>query len=561
MINRHQTYKVPFKYIKMKKNNLKILLIVPRYSFSTEVQYTYSFPLGIGYILAALRKAKFDVSCLNINHCNGLTNKIVKAELDKKNYDIVATGSFGYSYLMVEDLFKAIREHPSNPKIILGGAIITSAPEVILNALKPDFGVIGEGEETILKLLNCVEKKGDFKKIEGIIYKDYNQNIIITSPRKPIKNLDNLPFPDLEEFGFEKKLNHQYSNSDPFTRIFDYPRAYPIIASRGCVFDCTFCFHTQGHQYRERSIENVIKEIKFVVEKYKINFIHIYDDLFSLKKEKIYKFCKEIKKLSEEVGYDIKWFCQLTVYSAERELLKTMKDAGCVAISYGFESYNKEVLKSMRKPITPQGIDAAIKLTMEAGLTIQGNFIFGDAVETKETAQTTINYWKKNCKGQVFLSFIQPYPGSAINKHCLEKGLIKDQLTFIKNMPNEDILNMTNMNDEEFSKLKKTIKKLMTRNTHAVKLIYIKRTGGKAYEIKTKCPFCHKKNIYKNHYLRSRYFYQTDFICKHCGMRGIFIGSLYNFIIKLNLILPLREIFHKLVKKETRFRLLGRKIA
>jgi radical SAM superfamily enzyme YgiQ (UPF0313 family) len=403
----------------MVKNNLKILLIMPRYSVSNEVQYSYNFPLGIGYISAVLKKANRNMSYLNLNHHSGSTREIVKRELNKQNYDIVATGHTGMGYPMVEDIFIAAREHISKPKTILGGPIITSAPEVIFNALKPDFGVLGEGEETILELLDCIERKGDFKKIDGIIYKDYNKKTVITSQRKPIVNINKIPLPDFEEFGFEEKLNHQYSNSDSFTNLFDYPRPYPIMASRGCPFQCTFCYHPEGEYYRVRSIESVIKEIKFAVKKYNINFIHLYDDLFSLKKERIYEFCKEIKKINKEINRELKWLCQLSPahLNNDIELLKTMKNAGCEIISWGFESYSPEVLKSMRKPITPQQIDSAIKLTIEAGITVQGNFIFGDIAETKETSQITLDYWKNNCKGQLILTCIQPYPGSAINKH------------------------------------------------------------------------------------------------------------------------------------------------
>jgi len=198
---------------------MKILIIVPRYSFSNYANYTYDFPLGIGYISAVLKKAKYDITCLNLNHYNGLTNDLVKIELDKQIYDIVMTGNFEIGYPMVEDVFKAIKEHSSNPKIILGGAIITSEPKIIFEALKVDFGVLGEGEETILELLNCIKNKKDFNNVNGIIYKDKSGNSVITSPRKLIENLNNIPYPDFEGFDFKEKLEHQYSNSDPFTNI------------------------------------------------------------------------------------------------------------------------------------------------------------------------------------------------------------------------------------------------------------------------------------------------------------------------------------------------------
>lgn len=125
-------------------------------------------------------------------------------------------------------------------------------------------------------------------------------------------------------------------------------------------------------------------------------------------------------------------------------------------------------------------------------------------------------------------------------------------------MPNHDVLNMTNMTDKEFSELKNTITKLMVNNPNVVKILSIKNTGENVYKIKTKCPFCNEENIYKNYYLNSRYFYKEMPICRHCGMRSIFISPLFNFVTKLNLIFPLREVYHKLIKNENRFLLLGK---
>jgi radical SAM superfamily enzyme YgiQ (UPF0313 family) len=539
----------------MRKNHLKVLLIAPRYVLSDKAQYTYTFPLGIAYISAVLKKANFDVSCLNINHYDGSTSEIVKAELDKKKYDIVATGHIGMGYPIVESIFKGAKEHVSKPKTILGGAIITSEPQAIFESLKPDFGVLGEGEDTILELLNCIENKGDFKKVNGIIYKDNNHNLIITSPRKPIENLDKIPFPDFEGFEFEKRFSHIHSNSEYFGNFYDFPRIYPVLASRGCPFHCTFCYHTLGEQYRERTIKNVIKEIKFAIEKYKINSISLYDDLFSYKKERIYEFCKEIKKLSEKASQKIKWTCQLSVLHVDRDILRTMKDAGCELISYGFESYSEDVLKSMKKPITPQQIDSAFKMTLEEKIGVQANFIFGDVAETTQTAKKTIDYWKKNCKGQVTLTCIQPYPGSAIYTHCLKKGIIKDKLDFIKNqMPKREFfLNMTdNMSDKEFSELTNTLSILRSSLTNRSKPIYVKKTGKNIYEILSKCPFCNKKNLYKNFYLKVPYFYSQDVICKNCNMRYFFVSPLFNILRKLNLIESFVRIYHKLVSREKR---------
>jgi len=523
---------------KMKKSNLKILLVLPRYTFSNKAEYTYSYPLGIAYISSVLKNANYDVSCLNLNHYDGLTSELMKAELDKQKYDLVATGHMGLGYIMVEGVLEAARAHASKPKTILGGSIITSEPKIIFEALKPDFGVIGEGEVTILDLIKCIENKKDLKKVDGIMFRDNNGEIVITHPRKPIKNLDTIPFPDFEGFELEKRFDHLYSCFDYSDNIHDYPRNYLILASRGCPFHCTFCYHTLGEQYRERSIKNVIKELKWAVDKYKINSFFLNDDLFSYKKERIYEFCKEIKKLSEYAGYKIVWACQLSVLHVDREILRTLKDAGCGVIGYGFESYSKEVLRSMKKPITPELIDKVIKMMMEEKIGIIGNFIFGDVAETKQTAQETLDYWKKNCKEQLLLAFIQPFPGSEIYNHCVRKGLIKDKVDFIKNqIPKQlTIRKAMNMTDKEFSELEKTVANLNATLTHTAIPTSIKKMENDRYEVLVKCPFCDEKVLYKNFYLTKRYLYRPYIFCRNCNMGYYVVSPLISLLRKLRLL-------------------------
>ena len=109
------------------------------------------------------------------------------------------------------------------------------------------------------------------------------------------------------------------------------------------------------------------------IKKYKINVILLYDDLFSINKKRLYNFCDEIKKLIGELDWECKWTCQLSVQHIDSEMLKKLKDAGCFSINFGFESYSQKVLDSMKKPITPQLIDNAVKLIFKEKMPLQGN--------------------------------------------------------------------------------------------------------------------------------------------------------------------------------------------
>ena len=294
---------------------MKILTIVPKFNFvrrilTSKKNYNYMFPIGIGYIISVLKRANYDVDCINLNHIEGNTKEIITEKINNKKYDFVCMGDMCDGYSLTEKVLNAVREHPTNPKTILGGLIITTEPEVIFESLMPDFGVIGEGEETIIELLDAIIHKKDLTNIKGIIYRKDNK-IISNGLREELGDINLLPFPDLGSMGFKEYLDNLHPNfyGNYKLSIVNYPRPYPLIGSRSCPFHCTFCSHPQ--KYRQRSIKNIMKELEENVEKYKINLIFMHDDCFSIKIERVYEFCKEMKKLQEKVGWEIKCFISI----------------------------------------------------------------------------------------------------------------------------------------------------------------------------------------------------------------------------------------------------------
>jgi len=512
---------------------MNILLIVPRYDFSNKPNYNYYFPMGLGYISAVLKKNNYNLDCLNLNYHNGTTEQILTKKLNSKKYDLICTGHMGIGYSIIEKIINITKKHSSKPKFILGGALITTESKLIFESLKPDFAVLGEGELTIIELLKAIEKNNPLEKVDGIIYWKDNKPRF-TKPREQIKNIDELPLPDFDGMEFEEQLDNMSANSSPYG-LFDYPRVYPIMCSRGCPFQCTFCYHCLGIRYRERSLENIMKELTINIKKYKINIISIYDDLFSINKKRLYEFCDEIKKLINELDWECKWTCQLSVQNIDDEMLIKLKQSGCYAVSFGFESYNQEVLNSMKKPITPKMIDNALKLSLKHKMIIQGNFIFGDKAETTQTAKQTLDYWKKYCHGQVYLGFIQPYPGSEMYNLSIKKGIIKDKLNFIENQMQDTCwFNMTDkMTDKEVLQLKKDI--LEARRKYTKYIIPLKMQKEKMpnrYSILIKCPFCNKKINYKNYYIPDRFVYTSWTSCKNCRKRFSISSPIYKFGVK-----------------------------
>ncbi len=514
------------------KNKATILIVVPRYNLGNNINYNYLFPLGLGFISAILKRAGYQVDCLNLNHKEGKLRDVINKSLSAKKYDYVGTGSNSLRYSVIERIIETVHEHGSKPKIILGGPIITSEPELVFNALKPDYAVIGEGEETIIELIECSEQNGKFEDVKGIGYWDKDGKARFTESREAITDLDSLPAPNFEGIGFGEQIDHLHPNYDFSFNVADYPRPYPLLASRGCPYKCTFCYHFE--RYRARSIDSIMEELIIMVKRYRINIITIFDECFATKntKDRVYEFCARIKKFREELSWDLKWTCQMSVNAIDKDMLQTMKDAGCDIINYGFESYSPEVLRSMRKPITPEQLDFALKATFDVKMGVQANFIFGDVAETIETAGETLNYWKDNCKGQVSLAFIQPYPGSNIYDHCLRKGLITDKLYFIKNeLPYYKTRNMTDkMTDEEFNWLQNEVNYSMGKYREIVRPLSVKKIKQHSYSVEVKCPYCKASNIYDNCFIDNKLTYYFNMHCRNCLKRFVVVSFIMNIV-------------------------------
>lgn len=486
-----------------KNTKLNYLLVMPRLIQNSGDGY--SFPLGIAYISASMKKTGFNVTAINLNHMEGNVADIIAKEIKEKKIDVVATGGLSFQYSTIRVVIETAKKTCPGIITIVGGGIITGDPAPALEALEyADYGVIGEGEITICELCNALEQKTELAVINGIIYRE-NNSYKITSPRKEIEDIDTIPWPDYEGFEIGKYLE----SSSPGISGLNRKNTVFMLASRSCPYNCTFCFHTIGRKYRQRSIDNFFAELDYLTSRYSIEFVCLADELFARDIKRVKEFCERI------VDYNVRWWAQFRVDDITPELLETLKKGGCEVMSFGLESADNRILKSMRKATKVEQIERTLKLVYDMGISLEGAFIFGDIEETEETANNTLKWWRDHAEYKISLNLITVYPGSYLYKYACEKGIIADKVKFLKDGCPQ--INVSKLTDSQLSDL---IRKIMeapislTKTLTSVKMKKIDYETGRI-DVEGDCITCNHNNQWSNVKL-----FATNFIpCHSCGQK------------------------------------------
>jgi magnesium-protoporphyrin IX monomethyl ester (oxidative) cyclase len=366
-------------------------------------------PLGLLSLGAVLEKADYEVRVYD----SDLLNSTVEDLIDYiNNYcpDFVGIYCNTSNYHRVIDYANRIKQ-VGNVPICLGGPHPITAPEDVLKNKSVDYVVMGEGELTILELLDAIFNRKDLRGIKGLAYKNSEGKIFVNPRRELINDLDTLPMPARHLVPIEKyrPSPHHYKEL-PMTTM---------ITSRGCPFGCIFCAsrNVWGRTYRVRSVEKVIEEIKFLIDRYRIRNINFWDDLWGLNKQWTEEFCRRM--IEEKIK--ISWSCERRVDIGDLGTMKLMKKAGCYSIFYGIESFDQDCLDAINKGIKAEQAESVMMLTKKAGIEVRANFIIGLPRETPEKLKATV---KRICKinpDYVKFNVLTPYPGTALYRE-IKKG-------------------------------------------------------------------------------------------------------------------------------------------
>jgi radical SAM superfamily enzyme YgiQ (UPF0313 family) len=415
-----------------------------------------TFPSGLAYIAAVLKNKGYTVSVIDLT-LEDVNYDNLADRIRKFSPDIIGISALSYEYIQVKKLSSFLKETISC-KIVLGGYIIQSY-EIVLKNTGVDICVVGEGELTIVDLL---ENLSSLDKVRGIAYKD-KEKVVLNTGREPIKDLDSIPFPAYELFDIDKYSEYLMNNiytSQKFLPKKERHRKMTLEGSRGCPFACDFCSKIYRTS-RRRSVSKVIEEIKYLKEQYDIDIFGFQDELFFFNKEEVYEFCQKIKELG------VSWYAMLRVDTVDRERLKMFIDSGCLTVGFGVESGSEKILKNMNKGIIPLQIEKILKEALKIGMPLEISFILGYPGENRETIEDTINLLKRVGYPGTKFRYITPYPGSALYNRSIKDGRIANEEKYLESLgdgtgPYRFRINFTDFTDNELTDLlPETAKKIM----------------------------------------------------------------------------------------------------
>lgn len=354
---------------------MNILLINPKVD-----TYYPQPPLGLlslGTVLNKLgHKVKiYDMSATKVN--GGTLNRYAQEA------SLIGITATSLTYRKAVELAAFLRGYLPDKQMIIGGVQASITPQAILDLDIFDAVVVGESDnEQYLQDIVCHLKHNTIYSTDEYV------------------DIDNLPI-----MNYELINNYTYRSMPPHGM---FGRVMPMLTSRGCPYNCTFCSKAVfGNKYRSQSPTRIVEEIRHL-QTLGINEIAFYDDVFTINHKNTYELMELLKPLG------IKWTCQTRVNLVTNMLLKAMKQAGCFAIAYGLESGAPEVLRSICKDIEVEKAQEAVKLTQEAGIKVIGYFMFGSPGETEQTIKQTIKWATKLNPDYAQFSITLPLPGSVL---------------------------------------------------------------------------------------------------------------------------------------------------
>jgi anaerobic magnesium-protoporphyrin IX monomethyl ester cyclase len=360
--------------------------------------------LGISYIASYLHSHSIEAKLFDANY-NAWTEKQTVELVTRYRPDIIGISSMTNEIGSSHTIAGLLKGRLDNVPTVIGGCHITALPqETLIEFPNFTYGVYGEGEATMLSLVQCLSQQNPeegLAQINGLVYRDSNQ--VLRNPpchRLSSEELTELSYPDFEQY---------YQSNKALAGKDDY---YVMISSRGCPYQCIFCMQVLGRQVRRRSAESVVDEMEYAIDRYGAHTIYFFDEIFLFNDRLTYDTLELIRKRG--LPKRLRWRALTRVNLVDEKLIKNVKEAGCFALEIGIEAGSNEVLKRINKQITTEQTENAVRIIKKEGIAVDANYIFGHPHETVASIKDTINLATKLNTDTIAIGIMTPYPGTKI---------------------------------------------------------------------------------------------------------------------------------------------------
>lgn len=396
---------------------MKLYLINPDYMLYGDP------PLGLAYLTAYLKK---NCSQVDVQVLDQLNEKEIISKLDKEKPELIGFTAVSVNYYFVKKLAKKIKNKFPNSILILGGVHITTSPESFENS-PFDIAVRGEGELCTSKLLKQLDNDKkiipkNMIDIPGLLFRE-NKKIINNGLSESIENLDEIPIPSRENLNMKYYLLPRFSSGDEIDPIGS------LLTSRGCPYSCKFCSSSSFWKRKVRffSAKRVIDEIEILHKNYNYNHIYVYDDLFSINKQRLKDIINGLRE--KNLLGKIKFSVYGRANCLDEETAILLRDLNVQDITFGFETGSQRLLTFLKgSGITiKEGINAII-LAKKYKITPGGFFILGSPTETESEMQETYEFIKNNIRENFIIYQTIPFPGTYLWEYAIKNKIIKKDL-------------------------------------------------------------------------------------------------------------------------------------
>ncbi len=408
---------------------------------------TPSPPIGLAYLGGFLKKNGHDYH--GIDACGenldqifpypkkenvmvqGLTPDQIRERIPKKTTIFGFTCLFSHCWPLVLDIAKIAKEICPHAFFVAGGEHPTALPEQVLKSGLFDAVVSGEGEETFLELVNKVKSKQDWRSIDGIIHLNADNILIRNKPRARITNIDEFPYPDWDTWSIKSYIDqHQVSG-------INIGSSMPILGSRGCPYECTFCSNPDmwTRRYIMRDPKSLVDEMEYMKSKYGVNGFTFMDSTFVVNRKKTLDFCHELINRGLNIGYQLPAGTRSEAF--DEELAFALDHSGLRNFAFAPESGDVEILKAIKKQVNLDKLLEAARIVLKTRMTVGCFIVIGFPEDTHRSMRSTLTLIRKLALmgvHDVTVSKFTPYPGSRYFNDFVKQGVISNNMTELSNI-------------------------------------------------------------------------------------------------------------------------------